>query len=150
MVNSFILPRLNLPEYDFTYKNDNDTLQILDEIRNKFVKVTPEEWVRQNFIKFLYNELKYPKSLISIESGIISSKNRTDIVVYNKNLSPYLLVECKRSNISITQKTVNQISRYNTKVKAPYIAITNGLVHLIFSINFEKNLITQLNNFPMY
>ncbi len=150
MDNSFSLPRLNLPEYDFIYKNDNDTLKILDEIRNKFIKVTPEEWVRQNFIKFLYSELKYPKSLISIESGIIGSKNRTDIVVYNKNLSPYLLVECKRSNISITQETVNQISRYNTKVKAPYIIITNGLVHLIFSINFEKNLITQLNNFPMY
>ena len=146
------LPVLNLPQFNFKIKQEENTLFILDEIRNKFITLTPEEWVRQNFIKFITESLKYPKSMIKIEGRLTkgSSSKRTDIIVYQKSLSPFMLIECKSSNIEINQETLNQIAKYNLKVKAPFIVITNGLNHYIFNIDFENNKINQIKEFPEY
>lgn len=146
------LPPLNLPQFNFKFKQEENSLFILDEFRNKFIKITPEEWIRQNFLKFITKHLRYPKSLLKIESKIDkdNSKKRTDIIVMDKSLNPFMLIECKNSNIELNQETLNQIAQYNLKVKAPFIVITNGLNHYIFNIDFENNKIVQLNNFPEY
>jgi len=146
------LPLLNLPQFNFKFKQEENSLFILDEFRNKFIKITPEEWIRQNFLKFITEHLKYPKSLLKIESKINkdNTRKRTDIIVMDKSLNPFMLVECKNTNIELNQETLNQIAQYNLKVKAPFIVITNGLNHYIFEINFENNKVTQLNNFPEY
>ena len=146
------LPLLNLPQFNFKFKQEENSLFILDEFRNKFIKITPEEWIRQNFLKFITEHLKYPKSLLKIESKINkdNTRKRTDIIVMDKSLNPFMLVECKNTNIELNQETLNQIAQYNLKVKAPFIVITNGLNHYIFNIDFENNKIVQLNNFPEY
>ncbi len=146
------LPPLNLPQFNFKFKQEENSLFILDEFRNKFIKITHEEWIRQNFLKFITKHLRYPKSLLKIESKIDkdNSKKRTDIIVMDKSLNPFMLIECKNSNIELNQETLNQIAQYNLKVKAPFIVITNGLNHYIFNIDFENNKIVQLNNFPEY
>lgn len=146
------LPILNLPQFNFKIKQDEDKFFILDEIRNKFIVLTPEEWIRQNFLKFITEYLNYPKSLLKIESKITkdNSKKRTDIVVLDKLLNPFMLVECKNSKVEINQETLNQIAKYNLKVKAPFIVITNGLNHYIFKIDFENNKINQVKEFPKY
>jgi len=143
---------LNLPQFNFKFKQEENSLFILDEFRNKFIKITPEEWIRQNFLKFITEYLKYPKSLLKIESKINkdNTRKRTDIIVMDKSLNPFMLVECKNTNIELNQETLNQIAQYNLKVKAPFIVITNGLNHYIFNIDFENNKIVQLNNFPEY
>jgi len=143
---------LNLPQFNFKFKQEENSLFILDEFRNKFIKITPEEWIRQNFLKFITEHLKYPKSLLKIESKIAkdNTKKRTDIIVMDKLLNPFMLVECKNSKVELNQETLNQIAQYNLKVKAPFIVITNGLNHYIFNIDFENNKIVQLNNFPEY
>lgn len=141
-----------MPHYNFKFKQGDDSLFILDEFRNKFIKITPEEWIRQNVLKYMTEHLKYPKSLIKIEARIDNdkSKKRTDIIVMDKSLNPFMLVECKNPNIELNQETLNQIAQYNLKVKAPFIVISNGLNHYIFNIDFENYKIVQLNNFPEY
>ncbi len=146
------LPKLNLPEYPFIYSNDDKNILILDELRKKFLKLTPEEWIRQNFVKFLINNLKYPASFIKIEQKIKLDNltKRCDIIIYDKNLYPYMVVECKNTKVEISQMVINQIGVYNSKLKAPFIVITNGNNHIIFNTDFDKGKIQILQNFPEY
>ncbi len=122
---------LNLPKYDFKVKTEDGSTQIFDVIRKQFVKLTPEEWVRQNFIQYLIDEKKYPASLMVLEYALKynNMQKRADILCFNKEGAPQLMVECKAASVPINQKVFDQIARYNFSLKVPYLVVTNGLEH---------------------
>lgn len=125
--------RLNLPEYTFRLQKSEKGTLIFDALRKKFVVLTPEEWVRQNFIRYLIEEKKYPASLIAIESGLKYNRlsKRCDITVYNRKGEKYMLVECKAPEVKISQDTFNQVAAYNKggNGNTRFLAVTNGLKH---------------------
>ena len=147
-----IMTKLNLPDYSFRIKTEEDKTFIFDEIRKKFLLLTPEEWVRQNFIKYLIHEKGFPSSLMAIESGLKINKNifRADLLVYNKKGIPILVVEFKAPEIKITQKAFDQIARYNIKFRAGYLIVSNGLKHYCCLLNKKEGVYSFLKNIPLY
>ncbi len=143
---------LNLPKADIKMVHKAGKPFILDLIRKKWLALTPEEYVRQNFIWYLVHHLHYPTSHISVERGIKINKllSRSDIVVYNQNRLPYILIECKAPQIKISQNTLEQASKYNLQLKAEYLCVTNGLEHAFYHINFETARYQRLENLPGY
>ena len=144
--------KLNLPEYSFRIRDLNSKRQIFDEVRKRFVALTPEEWVRQNFLKYLLAEKKYPQSLISVEGGLklFKRKKRTDIVVYNNLGKPLLIVECKAPDVVIDQNVFDQIVRYNMALQVKYLILTNGLNHYSCSIDYSRKTYNFLKEIPDY
>jgi len=123
---------------------------VFDEIRKKFVMLTSEEWVRLNVVKFLINEHKYPKSLINVEKQLKLNDTikRYDIVVFNKDGSIFMIVECKAPSVPITQLTFDQIARYNLTLDAQYLMVTNGLQHYFCQMDFENKRYVFLKEVP--
>jgi hypothetical protein len=147
------MTKLNLPEYKFNIKkNSRGKFDIFDLSRKKYVALTPEEWVRQNFIRFLIEEKNYPSSLIAVEKKIIVNKltKRFDAVVYDNNGSPAMLLEFKAPDILITQKVFEQISIYNQILKVKYLIVSNGLKHYCCKVLFETKTITFLKDIPNF
>ncbi len=141
---------LNLPDYT-PLLNFNEVLgTIFDPLRKKMVALTPEEWVRQNFIRHLIVSLKYPEGLIAVEKNLVINhmKKRCDILVYNKHGHPVLLVECKAPQVQITQKTFDQIAVYNLKLNVKYLIVTNGLNHYCCQFDEKTLSYTFLETFP--
>ena len=112
---------------------------IFDFIRKKWLILTPEEWVRQHLLNYLVSEKKIPASSISIEKELVLNdlKKRYDIVVYTRQLKPYLIVECKAPYIALNKEVVEQALRYNLTVKADLLMISNGVSDLVFNIRNE-------------
>jgi hypothetical protein len=144
------MKNLNFPYYNFRFKNSENKTMIFDEIRKKFIVLTPEEWVRQHIVKFLLEEKKYPKSLISVEKAlkINDLTKRYDIVVYNSDGSINILVECKAPQIEISQTVFDQIARYNISLNASFLMVSNGLNHYYCKI--ENEAYVFLENLPNY
>jgi hypothetical protein len=119
---------LNLPTYNFKLKNSQNKTLIFDKLRKKYVVLTPEEWVRQHFVHFLIDQKKYPETLIAIEKQLTINnlKKRTDILIFNSDGKPEVVIECKAPSIKISQKTFDQIARYNLQLKADFLIVTNG------------------------
>ena len=142
---------LSFPNYEFRLKEINQKRFIFDEIRKKYIELTPEEWVRQNCIKFLINEKKFKKNLISIEKKIQlnNTTKRFDILVHDINRGCVLLVECKAPNIKINQKSFDQILSYNQVIKAEFLMVTNGIIHYYCRINNDKKNIEFLKEIPV-
>ena len=140
--------QLEFPNYTFKIKNSGNGDYIFDEIRKKYIKLTKEEWVRQNCVKFLINEKNFPSVLINIEKTIKINKinKRYDIVVYKPDGRIKLLVECKSPEIKINQKTFDQIAVYNMNLKSEQLMVTNGLEHYYCEINYEKGHYTFLKD----
>jgi hypothetical protein len=144
---------LNIPEYNFRIrKNVNGKHEIFDEYRRKYIIITPEEWVRQNFLRFLKEERRYPAGLISVEKGISVNnlKKRFDAVVYNKSGKPNVLIEFKAPEVRIDQKVMEQISAYNLNLHVKYLIVSNGVVHYCCKIDFSSGQISFLNNIPYF
>ena len=143
---------LNLPTYKFRIKSSENKYVIFDIVRKKYVILSPEEWVRQNFIHYLIEEKKYPISLISVEKKITINKlsKRTDILVFNTEGMPYIIVECKAPSVKITQEAFDQIARYNLKLQADYLIVTNGLEHFYCAIDDKNERYIFLDNIPDY
>ncbi|MDQ6888677.1 MAG: type I restriction enzyme HsdR N-terminal domain-containing protein [Bacteroidota bacterium] len=124
--------------------------EIFDAIRKKWLLLTPEEWVRQNVIHYLLVIKKYPAVLISVEKEIKLGelKKRCDLVVYNRNALPWMIIECKEMNVSLSQKTIEQILRYHITLPATFLIITNGS----FSLGFQKigNQFFEIDEFPEF
>lgn len=144
--------KLNLPEFDFKLKKAEGKVWIFDGIRKKYIVLTPEEWVRQHFIHYLIHEKKYPRSLIKVEGGLIYNQlqKRTDIVVFNRHGLPWMVVECKSPTLPVSASTLTQASVYNTTLKAPFLTVTNGLVHLCAQIDWVERKTTLLEDTPVY
>ncbi len=122
---------LNFRKYNFNIKKSKDNTLIFDIIRKKYIILTPEEWVRQHVINYLIEEIKVPKSLISVEKSISIGEvsKRFDIVSFDKYGNKKLLVECKSPDIEINEKTLKQAMNYQSVLKCPFLMLTNGLAH---------------------
>lgn len=143
----------NLPEYQFKIKSSPAGKDaIFDEFRKKFVTLTPEEWVRQNVMRFLKEEKKYPPMLIAIEKGIKvnNMQKRFDAVVHNRNGRAVMLIEFKSPDVKINQKTMEQISRYNLNLNVSYLFVSNGLVHYCCYVDKKTGDIAFLNDIPEF
>jgi len=125
---------------------------IFDPFRKKYVKLTEEEWVRQNFLQYLIRVGKYSPGLIGVEVAFPFNrmKRRIDILIHDRNGNPVMIVECKSPDIAIDDKVFDQIVNYNMEFKVPYIVVTNGLVHYICKVNHEEKSWEFLNVIPLY
>jgi len=144
---------LNLPVYKFRLrKNANGKTEIFDNIRKRFYVLTPEEWVRQNFIQYLIQEKHYPASLMAVEKGLKLNgmAKRTDIVQYNSDGKAVLIVECKAPEIKLSQDTFDQAARYNMTLQVDYLIITNGLEHYACKMNYNEHKIQFLREIPTF
>ncbi|MBK6634534.1 MAG: type I restriction enzyme HsdR N-terminal domain-containing protein [Chitinophagaceae bacterium] len=123
---------------------------ILDEIRKRWVALTPEEWVRQNFLQYLIQVKKYPASLIAIEKEIKLGelKKRFDIVVYDSDTKPWMIVECKEMNVPLDKTVLDQVLRYNISMQVPYLVITNG--KYCMAMLLKDKAMTSLECLPAY
>jgi len=146
------MKQLQFPTYSFRFKNSENKVSIFDEIRKKFIIITPEEWVRQHVVQFLLQDKKYPKSHINVEKllKINNLTKRYDIVVFKPDGNITLLVECKAPEVKITQSTFDQIARYNMTLNADYLMVTNGLNHYFCKMDFEKEKYHFLTELPEY
>ena len=146
------MKKLNFPTYSFRFKNSENKVSIFDEIRKKFILLTPEEWVRQHVVQFLLQDKKYPKSYINVEKliKINDLSKRYDGVVFQPNGEIFLLIECKAPEVAISQQTFDQIARYNLVLKAKYLMVTNGLNHYFCQMDFENEKYVFLKELPEY
>jgi len=144
--------RLNLPEFEVRTQVQHNQEFIYDQFRKKYVLLTPEEWVRQHFLHYLVHHLGYPRTLVKVESGLEVNKlsKRTDILVYDQQVKPHLLVECKASHVALSGKTFDQLSAYNQAIKAKYLVITNGLKHYCCLMDYQQNSYQFQEAMPEY
>ncbi len=144
------MQKLNLPEYSFKIKNTEGKPFIFDSFRRKYIRLTPEEWVRQNFVQFLVSEKKYSTALIAIEAGVKVNNNpqRADLIVFDRSGNPVLVAEFKAPEIKISQQTFDQIVRYNMQLKVKFLIVSNGLEHYCCSINYTENSYSFLPGIP--
>ncbi len=143
-------PTLNLPAYAVKLKNHSQRTQIFDRIRKKFVALTPEEWVRQHVVNYLIEHKNFPASRIAIESSLKYNQllRRPDIVYYDNDLKPTLIVECKATDVKISQTTFDQIARYNMPLRVNYLLVTNGIKHFCCRMEYEKEEVIFLKELP--
>jgi type I site-specific restriction endonuclease len=146
------MQKLNFSSYSFRFKNSENKISIFDEIRKKFIILTPEEWVRQHVVQFLLEEKNYPKSLINVEKVLkVNGLNkRYDVVVFNPDGSILVLIECKAPQIKIAQATFDQIARYNMTMKADFLMVTNGLNHYFCQMDFENEKYEFMRELPVF
>ncbi|RIV20416.1 restriction endonuclease subunit R [Fibrisoma montanum] len=143
---------LNLPAFGHKIKQVEGKPYIFDELRRKYVRLSPEEWVRQHIVHLLMSHYAYPKALIRTEGGLTLNltQKRTDVVVFDREGKPFLLVECKAPHVPLTQAVFDQIARYNHVHRAPYLIVTNGLTHYCCCVDHETAAITFLDDFPAF
>ncbi|MGY5847502.1 type I restriction enzyme HsdR N-terminal domain-containing protein [Salegentibacter sp. HM20] len=141
---------LNFPPYRFRFKNSENKIAVFDEIRKKFVLLSPEEWVRQHCLQYLLKDKNYPKSHLNVEKQLKLGRltKRYDIVVYKPDGTIHLIVECKAPHIKITQEVFDQIARYNMSLKADYLMLTNGLDHYYCQLDYKEERYHFLENLP--
>lgn len=124
---------------------------VFDPIRRKDLVLTPEELLRQLVLTYLLEIKNYPANRIRVEAGFTLNglQKRSDIVVFDANVKPWLLVECKSPKVPLTQATFEQTARYNLELRAPFLAITNGLATFCCALDFEQQSIEYLADFPL-
>lgn len=143
---------LEFNTYDFRFRETDGKVSIFDEIRRKFIILTPEEWVRQHVVQYFLKEKNYPRSLINVEKllKINGLTKRYDVVVFNPDGSIFILVECKAPEVKVSQTTFDQIARYNLTMKAQYLMVTNGLNHYFCQMDFINEKYKFLRELPDY
>ena len=146
------LPQLNLPIAALKTKLVEGTTQVFDQVRKKYLVLTPEEWVRQHFIHYLNQEKNYPLGLMGMEKMVKYNgmQTRADIVLYTTDGKPNMIVECKAPNVKITQDAFNQIAKYNFKLQVPFLVVTNGIQHFCCQMNYENNSIKFVEEIPKF
>ena len=147
-----MMQKLNLPETNFKVKKTGGKVQIFDVIRKKYVALTPEECVRQNFSNYLVSNLMYPAGLIAVEMlvKVNGLSQRAEIVVYSKKGKPVIIVECKAPGVSVTKTVFNQAARYNSKLDAGYLIVTNGIEHFCAKLIDSNGNYEIMNVIPDY
>jgi hypothetical protein len=134
------------PEPQFRMKKENDKQYIFDAIRKSWLLLTEEEWVRQNFVSYLTITLHYPSTVIALEKefSLNDLKKRFDILVYDGQHRPWMLVECKEPKVALNEDVLQQVLRYNISVPVKYIVITNGNTTVGWRKEAELQLIPEL------
>ncbi|AWW00836.1 type I restriction enzyme HsdR N-terminal domain-containing protein [Arcticibacterium luteifluviistationis] len=144
------MTNLNLPPINCKITEIEGKNQIFDIIRKKNIVLTPEEWVRQHVVHLLIHQLGFSKSLIKVEGGLSyhGMAKRSDIVVFDQQAKPYLLIECKAPEVKLDRKTISQASIYNKTLDAPFVAISNGLKTYCFEMGVNGASSVQMKGFP--
>jgi len=145
--------RLNLPPYDAKISGTKEKPLIYDDLRHKYLALTPEEWVRQNFIHFLINYKGYPYELMANELKLdVGDKTvRADSVIFQKkSLKPIMIIEYKAPQIKITQKVFDQITVYNMLLHVDYLIVSNGITHYICKMDYKNKKYLFLEDIPDY
>ncbi len=143
---------LNLPPYATKIAVRDGKNTIWDIIRRKYVALTPEEWVRQHFVHFLVEHKGYPASLLANEVALTlnGTSRRCDTVLYDRTLSPRMIIEYKAPHIPITQKVFDQICRYNLVFRVDYLIVSNGLSHYCCRMDYAHQSYQFLQDVPSY
>ncbi len=143
---------LNLPSYSFRVKEQTGHRLIFDEFRKRWVKLTPEEWVRQNFARYLTEVKHFPASLLAVERSLRINQHdfRTDIVLFSKTGQPLVIVECKAPEVKISQQVFDQIARYNLALRVDYLVVTNGMMHYCCRFDQQNLTYSFLPEIPDY
>jgi len=144
--------KLNLPTYNFRLKEDHGKDYIFDSIRKKFILLTPEEWVRQNFIQYLIHEKNYSESLMAVEKKITVNRKlfRFDLLIYDRQGKPKLIAEFKAPEVKIDQKSFDQVIRYNMALRVKHVIVSNGLKHFACEIDYINNSYIFLKDIPEF
>ncbi len=144
------MENLSLPAYDFRYTIKEDKKYIFDIIRKKYVLLTPEEWVRQNFIRYLIEEKGYIQSLVRVEMFFKLNRlaKRADIALFNRKGQPKVLVECKSPKVTISQVVFDQVAKYNLSFKVDFLIVTNGLQHYCCKMDYKQKSFSFMNEIP--
>lgn len=142
--------KIEYPKYEPKIKSSQGSQLIFDEIRKQWLVLTPEEWVRQNFLQYLIKVKNYPATLIAIEKEIKLAEltRRFDIVVYGRNMQPWMIVECKEMNEALNEKVLHQALRYNISLQLPYIVITNGTY--CYGFTSREGRFSEIVALPLY
>ena len=143
------MDKLNLPDYSQLIRVKQAENQIFDPLRRKFVALTPEEWVRQNIIQHLLT-LGFPLGLMASEHPITYNglQKRCDVVIFNRQAKPSLIVECKAPQVAINQKVFDQIATYNLRLRVGHLIVTNGLSHFCCKMA-DGGKVEFLRDFPL-
>ena len=141
---------LNLPQTQLNLTRKGNEVYVLCLVRKKRILLTPEEWVRQHFISFLSINLGYAIERISVEKSLnyFGLKKRWDIVVYNQEFNPEILIECKAPSISLNDKVLMQTLNYQNQLHCKYVGITNGMNHMFWHID-EQQLTMHIVDLPI-
>lgn len=144
--------QLNLPTYQFRIKQSEKNYFILDKFRKRYVRLTPEEWVRQNFLLFLTEEKGFPAALMAVEKQLFihDMKKRCDAVLYDLNAKPQIIIELKAPHIPINQAVFDQLAVYNAKLHVQYFMVSNGMEHYCCRVNSENAAYEFFEGIPHY
>lgn len=142
----------NFPKYEFRTRVAEGKEEIFDEQRRKWVRLTPEERVRQHMVRFLIDSKQYPAQLISNEASLTINgmSKRCDTVVYDRDMKARVILEYKAPSVSITEKTFDQIAMYNIKFQVDILIVSNGINHYCCKVNKESNSYTFLREIPSW
>ena len=139
--------KMTYPHHDFKIRNEEGRKVIFDELRKGWLKLTPEEWVRQNFVQYLLSK-NYPSALIAIEKKIMVGEmnKRFDLLVFDRTHQPWMMIECKSAAIPLSADVLHQVLRYNIAIPSKYLVVTNGS----YAVTFEKRdeRLEELEEFP--
>ncbi len=143
---------LNLPQTSLNIVRKGNRLMVFDVLRRKFVTLTPEEWVRQHFVRFLSEHKGYPAARIANEVSvdINGMRKRCDTVVYAKDATPLMIIEYKAPEVQLTQSVFDQIYRYNTRLKVEWLIVSNGLQHYCCHIDYQRGECRFLDDIPLF
>lgn len=144
---------IDYPDTHFRFKYTHGRRHIFDEFRKQFIALTGEEWVRQNFLQYLTRVKKYPPALVGVEKefSLGELKKRCDIIVYNRQFKPWMLVECKTTEVILDEKALEQVLRYNLSLPVEYLVLTNG----IYSLGYHRQggrmeIIKEIPDWPLH
>ena len=135
-------------------ENSDGGKDVFDIVRHRWVSCTPEEWVRQHVIMALHDDYGYPLELMQVEAKIALNgmTRRCDIVVYDTKVRPWMIVECKKQGVALTQRVVDQACRYNLVLRVPYLLLANGDNCICLRVDTEEGALepTKIPDFPRF
>lgn len=147
-----MMAQLNLPPFDVRLQGSPGQFRIFDMLRQRYVALTPEEWVRQHFVHYLTDSLGYPKALLAneVELRVGDKRMRADSVLYDRRLRPRMILEYKAPSVAITQRVFNQVSTYNMLLHVGWLVVSNGISHYCCRVDSSNRSYSFLDHIPTY
>ncbi len=146
------MQQLNLPAASLNIQDRSGKLYVFDLFRKRYVMLTPEEWVRQHFLRYLHEHKAYPAGLIAVEASLKYNRmaRRADAIIYGSSGKPLMIIECKAAHIPISQDVFDQVARYNFPFGVAFLVVTNGLQHFCMLRDAASQEWVALNEIPPF
>jgi hypothetical protein len=147
-----MFPPLQFPDFPIRIREAGKRTEVFDRVRQRWLILTPEEWVRQHVLHFLITEKNYPAEWLAVEKTITVNglRKRCDIVAYKRDARPFLIVECKAPDIALSQQTFDQVARYNMSLDVQFLYMTNGIQHIYCRIDHVGKCYAFLKELPLF